>query len=594
MSTASSLVCSPLATASSACLLPPSKHCAAPSLGKLQGRRLSCRATARSGTVGDENVVRRNVDRRDVLLGLTGFAAAATTTTNLGQAIAADDGGAAAEPLCATVPITAEVLKCSAVDGFHCPAEYDSRKVVDFRSLPRPRGPPRVRRPAHMMEDEYVKKFEEAIRRMKELGDEDPRSYKNQAGIHEAYCDGHYKVVSASSPEVKFDVHFSSIFAPWHRMYIYFFERILGDLIGDPTFGLPYWNWDAPEGMIMPSIFANEFSPLYHVNRNPEHARAFMDLNLGPAKQPNLPQPECNNDNLGCLIENNLYSMYRQMTVDTPEEFHGGKFCTAGKKYTGSLENGAHTAAHIWVGNDMGNLKTAARDPVFYSNHSNVDRMWHLWSTKLGRSDLPYQEWLDTSFVFYNETKQPVRIRVQDVLDTGKLGYTYEEKKKLEWMKKRPKPSTGIRRIAKRSVTPAATSFPISLKNGQKEYVTVERPEKAQRGGGSSKEAPEVLVLDLTVDPCEYAKFDVLVNVPRGQEEKVGPKNTEYAGSFTHVPHGGGDGGRMMETQEVSYRLKLREIIEDLKCGRDKRLDITLVPVAGKKTFVNNVRIDIL
>jgi polyphenol oxidase len=283
------------------------------------------------------------------------------------------------------------------------------------------------------------------------------------------------------------------------------------------------------------------------------------------------------------------------MTVDTPEEFHGGKFCTAGKKFTGSLENGGHTAAHIWVGMDMGNLRTAARDPVFYCNHSNVDRMWHLWTTRLGRNDLPYQEWLDTSFVFYDETKRPVRIRVQDVLDIGKLGYTFEKKKRLEWLEKRPKPSTGIKRpfIAKRSVTPAS-SFPLALKKGKNEYVTVERPEKAQAGGGSSRKAPEVLVLDLTVDPCEYAKFDVLVNVPRGQEKKVGPKNSEYAGSFTHVPHGNGDGGRMMDTQKVSYRLNLREIIEDLKCGRDKRLDITIVPVAGEKTIVNSVGIDIL
>ncbi|KAM0858879.1 hypothetical protein ACQ4PT_047561 [Festuca glaucescens] len=565
--TASSFVCSPVASASSGCLLPPL----------------------------DESLVRRNIDRRDVLFGLTGFAA--VTTTNLGLALAADaDAGAAAEPLCATVPITAEVLKCSAEGGFHCPAEYDATKVVDFSSLPLLSGPPRVRRPAHKLDDEYVKKFEEAVRRMKELDDDDPRSFKNQSGIHEAYCDAHYRVVSAASPEVNFDVQYSSIFAPWHRMYIYFFERILGDLIGDPTFGLPYWNWDPGFGfrMVMPSIFANEGSPLYDEFRTPEHVRAFMDLNLGPAKQPNLPEPECTDDIL-CLIDNNLYSMYRQMTVDTPEEFHGGKFCTAGKKYTGSLENGAHTAAHIWVGQNMGNLRTAARDPVFYSNHSNVDRMWHLRSTKLGQPDLPYQEWLDTSFVFYDEAKRPVRIRVQDVLDTSKLGYRFEEKKKLEWMQKRPKPSSEIKRpfIAQRSVTPAS-AFPVPLKKGQNEYVTVERPEKAQAGGGSSKKAPEVLVLDLTVDPCEYVKFDVLVNVPRGQEEKVGPKNSEYAGSFTHVPHGGGDGGRMMETQEVSYRLKLREIIEDLKCGRDKRLDFTIVPVAGQKTLVNSVRIDIL
>jgi polyphenol oxidase len=307
MSSASCFACSPIASASSGCLLPPSKHGAAPSsIGKLQGRRLSCRAASTSGNGGDEN--RLNIDRRDVLFGLSGLAA--VTTTNLGLALAAD------EPPCAAVPITAEVLRCSSTDLFDCPGEYDPAKVVDFSSLPRPRGPPRVRPAVQMMDDESVRKFEEAIRRMKELPEDDPRSYKRQSDIHEAYCDAHYNVVSPGSPDVVFDVHFSSIFAPWHRMYIYFFERILGELIDDPTFGLPYWNWDSPEGMMLPPIFANESSPLYNVNRKPENIRAFMDLNLGPAKQPNLPEPECTGDVL-CRLENNLYSMYRQVSNAT-------------------------------------------------------------------------------------------------------------------------------------------------------------------------------------------------------------------------------------------------------------------------------------
>ncbi|XP_051209071.1 polyphenol oxidase I, chloroplastic [Lolium perenne] len=673
MSSASSFVCSPIASASSGCLLPPSKHGTGPSIGKLQGRRLSCRAAATSGSGGDENQqVRRNIDRRDVLFGLSGFAA--VTSTKLGLALAAD-----AEPVCASVPITAEVLKCSLTDDFDCPAEYDATKVIDFKSLPLPSGPPRVRRPAHELDDAYVKKFEEAIRRMKELDEDDPRSYYNQSGIHEAYCDKHYNVVSSGSPDVTFDVHFSSIFAPWHRMYIYFFERILGDLIGDPTFALPYWNWDSPEGMMLPSIFLNESSPLFNANRNQAHLRSFMDLNLGPAKQKNLPEPECTGDAL-CLLENNLYSMYRQMTVDTPEEFFGNKFCAFDAKFTGSLENGAHTAAHIWAGGDMGSLKTAARDPVFYCNHSNVDRMWHLWTTTLGRDNLPYKEWLDTSFVFYDEMKRPVRISVQDVLDNGKLGYTYQEKRNLEWLQKRPVPSTVINRpvSTQKPVTPAS-SFPLTLNNGQNQYVTVARPQKAQAAGGSSRKAPEVLVFDLTVDPCQFAKFNVLLNVPRGQEGIVGPKNSEYVGSFMYVPHssgddddgsrfsrgrgrrdrrdddrgrgrgdrgrdddrgrrsdrgrgdrgrdddrgrgrggdrgrdddrgrgrggdrgrdddrgrGRGDRGRMMENQDVSYRLNLREIIADLNCGRDTTLDITIVPIAGEKTLVNSLRVDIL
>jgi polyphenol oxidase len=294
MSLRSSFVVSPLAAASSACQLPSRKPAAS------RSRRLSCKATT-----GDDDAA--VVDRRDVLLGLTGLAAC----SNLGLALAAD-----VVPGCTTVPITDKVLECTplANDRFYCPAQYNAKEVKDFSELPKSTGRPRVRRAVHLLEPKEVKRFEDAIKKMKELPDSDPRSFRNQRSIHEAYCDKHYNVVTVAADGSKtkvepFDVHYSSVFAPWHRMYIYFFERILGDLVGDDTFALPYWNWDASDGMIIPSIFMDECSPLYHFDRNPDNVRAFMDLNLGLGKQ-----PKCTTNTL-CrqLKDNNLYSMYRQV-----------------------------------------------------------------------------------------------------------------------------------------------------------------------------------------------------------------------------------------------------------------------------------------
>ncbi|XP_048549482.1 polyphenol oxidase I, chloroplastic-like, partial [Triticum urartu] len=528
-------------------------------------------------------------------------------TTNFGLSLA--QGADASQ--CAAVPITAEVLQCVSVPGgFRCPGLYNPSDVVDFSTLPRPRGPPRVRKAAHLLDEADVKRYEEALGRMKALPDDDPRSFKRQSAIHEAYCASHYKVVPAGGgPETVFDVHYSSIFAPWHRMYIYFFEGILGDLVGDPTFGLPYWNWDTPAGMVMPAIFDNKCSPLYNSRRNPARVHGFIDLNLGQPKPDKAQKPKCTDDELICRMEDNLAILYRQMAVSTPKEFYGGKFCSAelddkGKqqhKVTGSLEAGAHTAAHIWLGDpeqanqDMGDLSTAARDPVFYSNHSNVDRMWHVWSTKLGGPFLPYQEWLDTSFVFYDADKRPVRTKVSDVLDIGKLGYTYEEHGELPWLGKRPKPATGIdRRPGKRSANKVTSSYTtVTLRNDENVYMTVARPEKAWAGGGSGKKAPEALVVDITLDPCEYVKFDVLVNVPKGQEYKVGPRNAEFAGSFTHVPHGRSFGGGMAMIQ-VSYQFALRELLEDLKSGDDGQLDITIVPVNADEVVIDDARIELL
>uniref|UniRef100_A0ACD6A2N4 Uncharacterized protein n=1 Tax=Avena sativa TaxID=4498 RepID=A0ACD6A2N4_AVESA len=608
----SSLICS-LTSAASTCL-PLSKPGTTPCKTEHgRRRRLSCKA--RAGNVGardDDTVVHHNIDRREVLLALSGFTAA----TKLGLALAADDTKPA---VCLTPPITNEVIKCVSADGFQCPGLFRPEDVVDFTALPRSNGPLRVRRPAHLVaaDDEYVKKYEAGIRMMKDLdATDDPRSFRRQAAIHEAYCNFHYKVTAAATaattaagspaPEIDFDVHFSSIFAPWHRMYIYFFERIIGELVGDPTFALPYWNWDAPDGMILPAIFNNESSPLYDAKRNQEHVDAVIDLNLGPGKQNDLPL--CSDD--ACLKATNLCTIYRQMAVDTPAQFHGDKFCAARVKAPGSLENVAHTAVHIWLGDplsantgeDMGVLGTAGRDPVFYSHHANVDRLWHLWTGALGHENFvgaSAGQWLDTGFVFYDEKRRPVRITVRDVLDAGRLGYAYEEKETLEWLDKRPKPATGIERSGVGPRVPVAISFPVTLRKGDKEYVTVERPEKARAGagGGSSNKEPEVLVVDVTIDPCEYAKFDVLVNVPKGQEARVGPQDSEFAGSFVNLPHGGGDGGSgggMGRPLTLAYRFALRELVEDLGCGRDRLLDVTLIPVAGERVVVDDVRVELL
>ena len=70
----------------------------------------------------------------------------------------------------------------------------------------------------------------------------DPRGYLQQANLHCFHC-GHDTL----------DVHDSPYFLPWHRAFIYYHERILCELIPDPTFRLPYWDWDEPT-TVLPGI----------------------------------------------------------------------------------------------------------------------------------------------------------------------------------------------------------------------------------------------------------------------------------------------------------------------------------------------------
>lgn len=217
------------------------------------------RASASSDKNGPTN--KFVVDRRDVLLGLGGAAATVATVMTPGGVIPPATAAPVAPP---------DLSKChiatSAPDGNNkCCPPYSSADIIDYDF---PRTPLRVRRPAHEVkeDDEYMAKYKEAVRKMKELKSDHPWNFYQQALVHCAYCNDAYDQVGY--PNASLQVHYSWLFLPWHRYYLHFFERILGRLIDDDTFTLPFWNFDVEEGMTVPEIFTNDTtSPLYNDNR---------------------------------------------------------------------------------------------------------------------------------------------------------------------------------------------------------------------------------------------------------------------------------------------------------------------------------------
>jgi len=68
---------------------------------------------------------------------------------------------------------------------------------------------------------------------------DDPRGWYRQGAVHCWYCSG------AGDSLNGMEIHGGWWFFAWHRAYLYFHETILGKLIGDPSFALPYWDWDS-------------------------------------------------------------------------------------------------------------------------------------------------------------------------------------------------------------------------------------------------------------------------------------------------------------------------------------------------------------
>ncbi|KAK8484044.1 hypothetical protein V6N13_032657 [Hibiscus sabdariffa] len=519
-----------------------------------------------------ENPNLNKLDRRDVLIGLGGLYYGAAT---LGDAMAA--------------PVLAPELEKCGPAGFPeglrdincCPPV--SPKIVDFK-LPSSNSPLRVRPAAHLVDDEYVRKYSKAIELMKALPDDDPRNFMQQANVHCAYCDGAYDQVGF--PNLELQVHFSWLFFPFHRYYLYFFERILGHLIDDPTFALPFWNWDSPAGMHMPRMYSDTKSSLFDELRNSRHyPPTLVDLDFNGNEETTTNKAQ---------IQSNLRIMYRQMVSNakTPSLFLGRPFRAGDEPYagSGSIENVPHGPVHVWCGDDkqpngedMGAFYAAARDPIFYAHHSNIDRTWSIWKTigNRNRKDFNDQDWLDSSFLFYDENANLVRVKVRDCLDTRSLGYVYQDVE-IPWLKAKPTPArkpqvkggSGIAlaaEIKERKLVSGNEIFPIVLDKIVR--VNVERPKKS-RSQKEKEEEEEILVIDVELKADSYEKFDVYVNDE--DELNIGPDNTEFAGSFVNVPHKHKHGKN--RTSKTCLRLGLSDLLEDLGAEDDDSLVVVLVP----------------
>jgi polyphenol oxidase len=514
--------------------------------------RVSCKAT---------DDTQNPATRRDVLIGLGGLYSA----TNLA------DRTAFAKPI--TPP---DLTNCQLVDlpnpenPSNCCTPLP-KKIIDFRP-PSPSSPLRTRRAAHLVDEDYVAKYAEAISLMKSLPKDDPRNFYQQANVHCAYCNGAYEQVGF--PKLEIDVHSCWFFFPWHRYYLYFYERILGKLINDPTFALPFWNWDSPSGMQMPYIFTDPKSPLYDQFRDQNHQPpTLLDLDYGAGD----PNPT----NANQLYSSNLRVMYKQMVSGAakPTLFFGKPY-RAGEDTSpgaGTIETSPHNNIHIWTGDpnqenneDLGNFYSAARDPIFFCHHSNVDRMWTIWKTIPGgtRRDISDPDWLNSEFLFYNENAELVRCKVRDCLDNRRLRYTYQNVE-IPWLQSKPIPRRLGKKAAetKTALTPI-TAFPLVL---DKTIVTVVSRPKKSRSRKEKEEEDEVLVIEgIEYDKGKFVKFDVFINDDVEMPSK--PENTEFAGSFVNVSH------KHAEKSKTRLILGITELLEDLEADGDDSIVVALVP----------------
>lgn len=238
----------------------------------------------------------------------------------------------------------------------------------------------------------------DAYAKMMTLPDE--RGYGYFAGIHGLPL----PISCRHSPRNVVDY----LFLPWHRAYLYFFELALQDQ--SPDVGVPWWDWTSTRShtLGLPEAFAATGAAPNPLNRAPfdwpqeliqQVTQALpdtLDLTTTPPstrRNPEAPDELPRRQTVGAIMGSRTYA-----------------------QFSTSMEN-LHGAVHVWVGGTMGQVPTAAYDPIFWSHHAFIDYLWQLWQTS-PNGEPPPDNMMDVVL-------DPFPVRVRDMLDIGRLGYDY-------------------------------------------------------------------------------------------------------------------------------------------------------------------------
>ncbi|MBH5372119.1 tyrosinase family protein [Bradyrhizobium glycinis] len=160
--------------------------------------------------------------------------------------------------------------------------------------------------------------------------------------------------------------HAAPGFLPWHRAYLLDLERELQAI--DPSVALPYWRFDQPA----PNVFTRDFLGESDANgtvkfRNGNPLEFWVtDGTPGINRTPDFPTSQAPPN-----------PMKEAQTLALGSQF---------RTFRG-MEGNPHGLAHTSFGGSIQDPTTAAKDPLFFLLHCNVDRLWAKWQRQNGRFD---------------------------------------------------------------------------------------------------------------------------------------------------------------------------------------------------------------
>ena len=291
-------------------------------------------------------------------------------------------------------------------------------------------------------------------------------------------------------------------FFGWHRMYLYYYERVLRWASGDDTLRLPYWDYTDPAQVALPADFRTTTASIFDARRDP-------GMNLDSSTL------DPNSTDINDLLSGTDYF-----------------------KYESSIEEGVHGYVHCTVGPTcpvahMGDVPVAGNDPVFYSHHANIDRMWACWQQLHGTPD---GTWQDQEFSFVDETGTLQTQPVKNFLSSTPLGYVYDNVSEcsrpttvasLESFKATPSPATPSGQEKKMAMISSLKGIAV---NQPVTSVDLAVPRPKLEGAMKNLEKPgnvELVLNDITAETPPGVLFHVYL------VKKSDPSQRQHVGTIS-------------------------------------------------------------
>ncbi len=473
---------------------------------------------------------------------------------------------------------------------------------------------PRMRLEDFSKDAAKVASLRKAVQTMKARRPSDPTSWFYQAAVHGVTPDAVAAAQQSDAGVGSVDQarfwnqcpHFDTLglasvnFIVWHRAYVYYFERILRAAAGDPTLSLPYWNYGEAAQRRIPAIFADATggNPLFEIARTEE----VKDGGALDAQAVDATRAMRQTQFIGASAQAGFAGSLRDLepssqgTIEiSPHNMVHGALGGAFTQPDGSQADGL-----------MGDVTTAAFDPIFWAHHCNIDRLWTVWECRgkqWGSSTTAgdFKTWLAARPWWFNDADgQPVNRSRTEYIKRSALGIVYDTDNAscTPLSDTLPAAAPVALAAAAAAATPAhdhaamqmaetelgQTSGPIPLSTAQPTARSVPltkpvppiNPALAASGGG---DRVMVQVVGLTARVRPALAYDVYVDLPAGTKPSRETKN--FVGTATFFAAGAPSAGPNRTLAfDVTDLLRARG-------SNAKDAQVTLVPVKLVQAPVN-------